>query len=112
MPSDNEEKKIPLKNRKGIIFLDKIPYKISFENINLFFGKFGQINKSFFLSITDYEDIRKRKIIGLIEYTNKIKAKKTALFFRKLNINFFGINVKYLKNLSWKKLNRKLKSFI
>ena len=107
MPSGKEEKNFRFKNRKGIIFLDEIPLKISFESISLFFGKFGSINKSFFLSITDYQEIRKRKIIGLIEYTNKIKAKKTAYFFKKLRTKFFGLHVKYLRNMHWENLKIK-----
>jgi RNA recognition motif-containing protein len=107
MSSNKKKAKIPFKNRKGIIFLHEIPLKISFESISLFFGKFGSIDKSFFLSITDYKEMGKRKIIGLIEYTDKIKAKKTAYFFRNLRTKFFGLRVKYLRNIPWENLRIK-----
>lgn len=94
---------------KGILFIQNIDHTIQFNSLIKILRTFGRINKIFFTKI-NIKKKKKRcsfsKIIGWIEYFDKIEAKKTSKFFRNMGKIFLDriqvLKFSYLKGYEWK----------
>jgi len=89
--------------KKGIIFIENIPSKLSFSFLNFFSAFFGKINRFFFLP-----QIHGKKIIGWIEFSRKTQAKKVDQFFKESTTFSLPpwnlVKVRYMKSFGWDKI--------
>mmetsp|Transcript_42596 Transcript_42596/g.85275 ORF Transcript_42596/g.85275 Transcript_42596/m.85275 type:complete len:119 (+) Transcript_42596:1207-1563(+) len=89
--------------KKGVIFLESFTEKFSSAYFLFIFEIFGKITRIFFLPCK-----KKKKIVGWIEFSRKINAKKAEIFFRKFS--FYApspwnlLKIHYLKSFNWEKL--------
>lgn len=88
---------------RGVVLIESFTRKISSAFFFFFCENFGKVTRFFFLPF-----YKKKKVIGWIEFSNKINAKRASIFFRR----FFShspapwslIKLRYLKHFDWKKI--------
>lgn len=106
------------REKKGVILITDIGFKINISMLKRYMSLFGKIERVFFVnkfSIRSFNSKKEKKAVGWIEFSDKKDAKQVAAFSKNKSLNcrnWENLKIDYLRNFEWQEIIRFFKENI